>query len=302
MSSVLVVDGHPYLIDAGPGASRRIHQAGIDPTAIVATFITHQHPDHISDLFSLFWLPFHAGTPTQPIPVFGPGSAGGFPRESHPRVPIVFPERPAPGIREVLDSINGAYAYETNISAVEFPAVRSPLDKFYGIDVLPPISAGATPDQTAPAMEPFSIYEDDRVRVSAILVPHGPVFPSFAFRFDTDYGSVAFSGDTSKSENVSRLATGCDTLIHEAIDIDYYASNGASAVHLDHLRQTHTTPQEVGEIAATAGVRSVVLSHLAPGDARAVTDASWEKRVRSRFRGNIVTGNDLTRMGVGRPR
>lgn len=27
----------------------------------------------------------------------------------------------------------------------------------------------------------------DRVRVTGILVPHGPVYPAFAFRFDTAY-------------------------------------------------------------------------------------------------------------------
>lgn len=299
MSSVLVVGGRPYLIDAGAGAGRRIFQAGIDPAAIGAAFITHQHADHLADLFSLFWLPFHAGTPKNPIQVFGPGPAGGFPRQTAQPVPVVYADDPTPGIREVLEEINRGYAYETNISAAEFPAVRSPLDKVTGVNIMPPPSAGAGPDNTAPAMEPFPVFEDDRVRVTAILVPHGPVFPSYGYRFDTEHGSVVFSGDTSKSDNVARLADGSSLLVHEVIDIDYYAGQGASPVLLEHLRATHTTPQEVGEIASDAGTGTVVLSHLAPGSSRAVTDGSWARRVRSTYRGKVVVGHDLHRMGAG---
>jgi ribonuclease BN (tRNA processing enzyme) len=67
-------------------------------------------------------------------------------------------------------------------------------------------------------MEPFTVVDDGVVMVSAVLVPHGPVFPAFAFRF-TPEGSVVFSGDTAASENVVRLVHGADVLVHEVIDI-----------------------------------------------------------------------------------
>jgi ribonuclease BN (tRNA processing enzyme) len=50
-----------------------------------------------------------------------------------------------------------------------------------------------------PRVAPFSVFEDARVRVTATLVNHAPVFPTFAFRFDTDDGSITFSGDTAAS-------------------------------------------------------------------------------------------------------
>ena len=61
------------------------------------------------------------------------------------------------------------------------------------------------------------MFEDDRVRVSATLVAHAPVWPAFAFRFDTDDGSIVFSGDTARSENLIKLAKGADILVHEVI-------------------------------------------------------------------------------------
>lgn len=87
------------------------------------------------------------------------------------------------------------------------------------------------------------MYHDENVRVSAILVPHYDVFPSFAFRFDTATGkSVTFSGDTVKSDNVVRLARGTDLLVHECI----FTLN--SVYH----QRSHTSAEQVGEVAAAA--------------------------------------------------
>ncbi len=35
-----------------------------------------------------------------------------------------------------------------------------------------------------PPVAPFPVYEDERVKVTATLVNHAPVFPSLAFRFE----------------------------------------------------------------------------------------------------------------------
>jgi len=61
-------------------------------------------------------------------------------------------------------------------------------------------------------MQPFEVYYDDLVRVAAFLVDHHPVFPSFAYRFDTADGSEVFSGDTDPNTNgnLQRLANGAD--------------------------------------------------------------------------------------------
>ncbi|ADI11735.1 hypothetical protein SBI_08617 [Streptomyces bingchenggensis BCW-1] len=66
-------------------------------------------------------------------------------------------------------------------------------------------------------MRPFTIMEDDDVKVTAVLVPHGAVFPAYAYRFDTDHGSVVCSGDTAPSLNVITLAQNADVLVHGAL-------------------------------------------------------------------------------------
>src|SRR5436305_10726881 len=52
-SNLLVVNGTPYLIDAGDNATRRIVQAGYDFRGIEHVFITHPHSDHTAGLATL---------------------------------------------------------------------------------------------------------------------------------------------------------------------------------------------------------------------------------------------------------
>jgi ribonuclease BN (tRNA processing enzyme) len=228
VASAVVVGDRAYLVDAGYGTVRTLFQAGISIADIEQVFITHTtHSDHIVDLFNLIWLNRSNLNLARPLPVHGPGSAGRLPTTSKP-LPLVDPDRPPPGTSELLAGLLGAYAYEINIRAVESSDPRDIRSDLAAHDVLPPSSAGATPDNTAPALAPFPVFEDSRVKVSAILVPHGPVFPSFAYRFDTEDGAVVFSGDTGYSPNVARIADGADILVHEAIDLDALSQAGLS--------------------------------------------------------------------------
>lgn len=82
------------------------------------------------------------------------------------------------------------------------------------------VPAGAHVDNASPVMEPVKVYQDDRVTVTATLVDHPPVFPAFAYRFDTPHGSVVFSGDTTSCRNLVDLATGADVLVNEVVAVD----------------------------------------------------------------------------------
>jgi hypothetical protein len=144
-----------------------------------------------------------------PIPVFLPGAQRA----------LAFPEQPAPGLRETVDHLMRAYAYNINIRIADEgrPNVADSL-RVHEIGVrrdgyVPDIDLGCAADAcseaaAAPPMEPVVVYpEDDHgVQVSAVLVQHAPVFPAFGFRFDTPHGAVVFSGDTGHCENVVRLA------------------------------------------------------------------------------------------------
>ena len=55
----------------------------------------------------------------------------------------------------------------------------------------------------------------------------------------------------------------------------------------------HTTTDDVGRIAAAAGVKTLVLNHLVPGDDPDITDAMWAEGVKKHYGGRVIVGADL---------
>ncbi|MCX4090971.1 MBL fold metallo-hydrolase [Nocardia sp. alder85J] len=114
--------------------------------------------------------------------------------------------------------------------------------------------------------------------------------------FDTAYGSVVFGGDTTITPNTVTLARGADVLVHEAIDLRIVAASGLSAEQLQHHRSAHSDVTRIGgEVAAPAGVGTLVLTHLAPGNTQ-IPDASWQAQASIGFGGKVVVGTDLMRI------
>src|SRR5438045_8419434 len=62
-----------------------------------------------------------------------------------------------------------------------------------------------------------AVMQDENVRVTAALVHHPPVVPSFGYRFDASDRSIVISGDTAPSDNLIQLAQGADVLVHDAL-------------------------------------------------------------------------------------
>lgn len=171
-------------------------------------------------------------------------------------------------------------------------------------EVMPPPGAGTSLSDPAPAgMAPFTVMETDDMKVSAICVPHGVVYPAYAYQFDTDYGSVVFSGDTTLTPNIPRLAHHADLLLHETADLAAYESLGSSPALLQHIRDTHTDVTQLGQVAAESGVKTLVATHLTPGNPAVVSDVAWRKSLRDSARqadyeGTMILGTDLMSIPV----
>lgn len=313
-ANAVVVGDAAYLVDCGEGAHSQMWRAGLtlnertadDRPLVRSVFVTHLHADHVMDLANLFM----GSWPTHPLDLYGPAPAGlpipVFPPDAIR--PLVYPNSPTPGLRQTVDLLMGAFAYNINLRIAD-EGRANVLDSIRVHEVgvardgeAPDIDLGcagdgSTEESAAPPMDPVVIQpEDERgVRVTAVLVQHAPVFPAFGFRFDTPHGSVAFSGDTGPCDNVVRLAKGADVLVHEVIEIDRLPGlrrlPNYEAVR-NHLARSHSAPEQVGTIAARAGVGTLVLSHLVPGDADLAED-EWEARVRATFDGEVVCGVDL---------
>jgi len=214
--------------------------------------------------------------------------------DDEPAIPLVSPASPTPGLVELTQHHIRAAAYDLNIRMRE--AGRSDLTELIRpSEIAVPEAAGASPlGPVAPPMAPILVTEDDDVKVTAVLVEHAPVFPAFAFRFDTAAGSIVVSGDTAPCPNLVALARGADILVHEVFDASQNEQEDQTweaQRRMHHLTTSHTPLSQVGKVAADAGVGRLVLTHFVPGD-DTLPDDHWIAGITA-FDGEVTVGHDL---------
>jgi ribonuclease BN (tRNA processing enzyme) len=145
--------------------------------------------------------------------------------------------------------------------------------------------------------EAGAVFRDSNVKVTAALVDHPPVVPSFAYRFDSSDRSIVISGDTRPSDNLVKLARNADVLVHEAFypaGVDRLVARVPNAPDLKRsIISHHTSAEDAGRVAGEARVKTLVLSHLVPSDDPAITDQMWIDAASVHFKGRIVVGKDL---------
>jgi ribonuclease BN (tRNA processing enzyme) len=251
-SVAISVDGHLYLLDSPSGVAVQLAKAGFRLDQLSQLFITHNHSDHVLDAGNLMVLAWGSGLKA-PVTIQGP-----------------------PPLKDIVSRSLAASSYDTSARMRE--EGRPPLNPLVKVHEI-----------SAPGV----IFEDARVKVTSALVDHFTVKPAFAYRFDTAARSIVVSGDTTFSDNLVKLATGADVLIHEAMylpGVDQLADGNASVK--EHLLRSHSTTEQVGMVAARAGVKKLVLSHLVPAFP-SITDEMWLRGVRKTFTGEAIVGRDL---------
>jgi ribonuclease BN (tRNA processing enzyme) len=308
ISSALVVDGKVYVIDCGRSSLTQFVNAGLSLDALAAIFVTHLHGDHTCDLFNYFLLGSGWPSPTPsvraPIPVYGPASAGLPLPPASPAgraVGTIDLTDPVPGIASLLRHCNSAFAYSSNVLMRDAGVMD--ISTLAAVTEIPTPAGAAPLGPTAPTMTPFPIAQVGDVRVTGTLVPHGICFPSYAYRFDTPHGSVVFSGDTTLTPNLVLLAQGADILVHEAVDLAWYATQGYSKTLLGHMTTSHTDIGQVASVAKQANVRTVIVSHLAPGNPQLVSNGAWLQLAlagarKAGYAGDVIIGQDLARFDL----
>jgi ribonuclease BN (tRNA processing enzyme) len=311
ISSVLVIDGKIYVIDCGRSSVTQFVNAGLSLDALAAIFVTHLHADHTCDLFNYFLLGSGWSAPTQsvsaPIPVYGPASAGLPLPPASPAgrtVATIDLTDPVPGIASLMRHCNSAFAYSSNLLMRDAGVMD--ISTLAAVTEIPTPAGAAPLGPTAPTMTPFPVAQLANVRVTATLVPHGICFPSYAYRFDTPNGSVVFSGDTALTPNLVLLAQGADILVHEAVDLAWYAAQGYSKTMLGHMSTSHTDIGQVASVAKQANVKTVIVSHLGPGNPQLVSNDAWLQMAlagahKVGYAGDIIIGQDLARFDLSGP-
>ena len=291
ISSTLKIGSDVYQIDCGLGSLNAFTNAGFKFDDLKSMFITHLHTDHMVDYWSFFLSGgYTASKGKAPVTVYGPGPAGGLPPSR------VGNADPADDRRGRLrrrgwppppTALQQAFAYTNNIFIRDMGT--DDIERL--IDVVEiAVPPGSDYLDRSPATEPFPVMSDDNVTVTATLVSHYDVYPAFGFRFDLKKSgvSVTFSGDTTKSDNLIALAKDTDILVHEAqfsLDDAYYGNRFPP----DYLVNSHTSAEQVGEVAAAANAKHVILSHYSPTD---LPDSEWQNAIGKHYSGDVTVARD----------
>ena len=139
---------------------------------------------------------------------------------------------------------------------------------------------------TVHEIQPGVVYQDANVKVTAFAVKHGSWKEALGYRFDADGKSIVLSGDTRPVDSVVEACNGCDVLVHEV-----YSGTPGSAGSAAYFSSFHTSAQELGEIAAKAKPKLLVVWHYVPLENADQTKMVEE--IRQSFHGEVLVANDL---------
>lgn len=225
-TSILITldNGEHYLLDCGHGATRQMVRANVNPADVSRVFLTHLHHDHIAEL-PYFLI-----------------SSWMLNRVGSPE--IVGP----PGTLRFVEQFLESGAFQVDFRArSHYPA------RVANIEAMRP----RVQEYTTSGL----IYQDGHVRITAVEVDHieREIARCYGFRIEAEGKVVAFSGDTRPCSGAEELARNADLLIHECTfseeAMELRRKTGVGTV-------AHTSPLELGRLAASAKVKSLVATHI----------------------------------------
>lgn len=254
-ATAIIAGSAAYLIDAGPGVVRRASAANLkhDLPGLAPSRLRHVFLTHLHSDHTLGLPDIMLGNwvldRAFPIDLYGP-----------------------PGSRELADGIVSAWRIDLEMRSSGLEPHSEP---DYRAEVV--------------EIEPGVIYQDDRVTVEAIPVPHAEWDHAFGYKFTSGGRTIVVSGDTRPTDTVVAACSGCDVLVHEVYSAEAWLRREPEwqAYHAS----AHTSTVELAELAGRAQPKLLVLYHQLYWGA---SDADLLREIREAgYTGRVVSASDL---------
>ena len=239
------------LVDAGGGSALRFGESGATMSQLDVLLFTHFHVDHSGDFAALIKSSWFEDR-KRALPIFGPPGNDFMPATTE-------------FVADFFGEKRGAYRYLSELLA---PGEEG--------------SYKMQPHNVVATTTPVAVFHSGDIAVAAVRVTHG-AFPALAWRVEVAGKVLAFSGDTNgEGGGLQRIAAKADLFVaHNAVP------EGVVGVE----RNLHMPPSVIGQIAADAQVKSLVLSH------RMLRTLGKEEHttaeIKKRFAGPLAFANDL---------
>jgi ribonuclease BN (tRNA processing enzyme) len=258
-ANLIVYKDIPIVIDTGFGVTFKLIDAGLNLASLNYIFITHHHSDHNLELGPLLYNAWIGGL-KKPLNVYAPA-----------------------GLKALLSAYweSNRFDIETRIHDEGRPDIRTLI--------------------VSHEYKEGSIYSNADFEVSALKNIHPPIKESYALRFKLGSKVVVFSGDTTYCPALAAFSLNADYLVHEvmygpAVEEMVKRRQTNAAKLKESILSHHTLAEDVGRIASSAKVKTLVLNHFVPPDDKTLTDETWTNAVKTTFSGNIVVGKDLLQL------
>ncbi len=249
------------LLDHGPGSYHRMMEAGKRAVDVSHLFFTHLHYDHCSDYVRLMLNRWdQAGGIIPDLKVYGPDGTKHLSER-------LFAEDGAFHL-----DIRARTELEVSLGYYEARGGRLPRPR---------------PQPDIQELKVRDVVETDHWRLTIANVPHAqPVLTCFAYRIDTDDGSLVYSGDASPSKTLTALAKDCDVLIHMCQRI-----SGTELT--DHGRISSSGHLEVAETAQEANAKTCLITHVTEQMDAIGMHEKLLREMGEIYKGNLIWGEDL---------
>jgi len=255
-STLLLINGVPYVVDCGYGTSQQPIAAGVPLNGLRYLFFTHLHSDHMLEYGPIVYNGWAAGLRTR-VDAYGPpplrNATQAFWEYVRFDVDTRIEDEGRPDPRQLLVANEfdapGVVMQNEDVKVTSATVIHPPIKHSYG----------------------YRFDTKDR---------------SIVISGDTNYapGLIALAKGADILVHEILYLPGLDRIMARVPN---------AATLRKHIVDSHTAAEDVGRVAAQAQVKTLVLSHFVPGDDPDISDEMWSEGVRKHFKGPIIVGKDL---------